>query len=158
MTLLSIKPRYAPPTADPDETWEIRQRELDARGLLCHDCGADTIALGEYYMVADEIWEAAWSNYQRKPRDERLPGDEVLCLVCLQKRLNRPVELSDFTAVVPSLRGLERAREAWKTRWRSATRPSTAPRKAGMLSQWDAKRADWFAYVRGVKLTAGDIE
>jgi hypothetical protein len=118
---MPVKSRYSPPTADRKETIEIGHREIAEYGLLCRDCGVDTIEADKYYIVAIHLWDIAWRGYERKPRGGRLPGDDILCLVCLQKRIGRAVELSDFTAVVPSLRGLRRARQAWEGRQRSMT-------------------------------------
>jgi hypothetical protein len=53
----------------------------------CADCGIGTIRLGEWYMVRDEVWEQAWCG-RRKPWHV-LPGQEVLCIGCLEKRLGR---------------------------------------------------------------------
>jgi hypothetical protein len=99
---LPIRPRYSPPVKSWKRTIEIRQREIKRLGLLCHDCGIDTIAAGEYYMVDDRLWDLAWSGYERRPHGKRLPGDEILCLVCLRKRIGRPLVPADFTAVYPS--------------------------------------------------------
>src|SRR5215831_13134691 len=53
---------------------------------LCGGCGVDTDALGEYYMVKDELWEQAW------------PGIEgLLCISCLEERLARKLTPDDFT-------------------------------------------------------------
>jgi hypothetical protein len=44
----------------------------------CADCDIGTYTIGEWYMVRDEIWEAAWAG-RRKPW-HRIPGQEVLCI------------------------------------------------------------------------------
>jgi hypothetical protein len=49
----------------------------------CGDCGIDTIAIGEYYMVRDDLW----------PLD-RLDG--MLCIGCLERRLGRELAATDF--------------------------------------------------------------
>lgn len=59
---------------------------LDIRIFACIDCGACTNCNGEYYMVHDEVWEAA--NPKRKG---------MLCVGCLELRLNRLLTKDDFT-------------------------------------------------------------
>jgi hypothetical protein len=61
----------------------------------CADCGFGTITGGEYYMVKEEVWEAAWAG-RRKPWHE-LPGQQVLCIGCLEKRIGRKLTANDFT-------------------------------------------------------------
>lgn len=56
-------------------------------GWQCVDCRVDTDALDEYYMVHDELWEAAGV-----PRD-----GGMLCVGCLEARLGRRLEARDFT-------------------------------------------------------------
>jgi hypothetical protein len=51
----------------------------------CADCAVGTNRAGEGYMVRDELWERAWAG-RRKPW-HALPGQEVLCIGCLEKRL-----------------------------------------------------------------------
>lgn len=49
----------------------------------CFSCGVDTFALGEDFYVQDDLW--------------RTYGVEgVLCILCLEKRLGRPLEPADF--------------------------------------------------------------
>jgi hypothetical protein len=62
----------------------------------CADCGIGTIRLGEWYMVHDEIWKQAWRG--RRKSWQVLPGQEVLCIGCLEKRLGRTLIAGDFTA------------------------------------------------------------
>lgn len=57
--------------------------------LPCHDCGVDTCsaALGEYYMVTDDVWAASG-----------LAEDGgYLCIGCLETRLERLLTPDDFT-------------------------------------------------------------
>jgi hypothetical protein len=54
------------------------------RHVHCLDCAVDTVALGEYYMVRDEVWEQAAGD------------DGMLCIGCLEKRLGRRLEPRDF--------------------------------------------------------------
>ena len=52
----------------------------------CLDCGVDTDAIDEYYMVHDPIWEQAHPEI----------GGQ-LCIGCLEHRLGRTLTASDFT-------------------------------------------------------------
>jgi hypothetical protein len=70
-----------------------------ARGYLgapCADCGVGTFTLGEWYMVKDEVWDQAWIG-RRKPWHGRVPGQEILCIGCLEQRLGRTLMCCDFT-------------------------------------------------------------
>jgi hypothetical protein len=80
------------PTNDFDE---FTDAEIDLR-FRCVDCGKDTSG-GEYYRVADDVWAASGLA----------PNGGMLCLACLGNRIGRPLTMSDFTAMVPSL-------EAWR--------------------------------------------
>lgn len=51
----------------------------------CHDCGINTLYCGEYYMVNDEVWQSV-ASFER-----------ILCIGCLEVRLNRKITHSDFT-------------------------------------------------------------
>jgi hypothetical protein len=62
----------------------------------CCDCGVGTITLGEWYMVKKEIWEPAWAG-RRKSYHGKLPGQEILCIGCLEKRIGRTLCRADFT-------------------------------------------------------------
>ena len=61
----------------------------------CADCGTGTFALGEYYMVHDDLWEQAWAG-RRKPW-HCIDGQEMLCIGCLEQRLGRTLLRCDFT-------------------------------------------------------------
>jgi hypothetical protein len=63
----------------------------------CADCGIGTIGVGEWYMVHEHVWEEAWRG--RRKSWQRLPGQTVLCIGCLEKRLGRTLRASDFSAV-----------------------------------------------------------
>lgn len=52
----------------------------------CLQCGADTDALDEYYMVDDEVWEQVTDS-----------SDGHLCVGCLESRLGRRLSAADFT-------------------------------------------------------------
>lgn len=68
------------------------QAVLQANNELwsCMDCHQNTQEMGEYYMVHNEVWEAAC------PKEDDRKG--ILCLGCLEKRLGRPLLARDFTA------------------------------------------------------------
>jgi len=63
----------------------------------CADCGVGTITLGEFYMVRRQIWEKAWAG-RRRPWTH-LPGQEILCIGCLEARIGRTLTRSDFSDV-----------------------------------------------------------
>jgi len=51
----------------------------------CLDCGRDTYAIGEYYMLHDRVWLTA------------NPGDAgMLCVGCVESRLGRALSPADF--------------------------------------------------------------
>jgi hypothetical protein len=62
----------------------------------CADCGVDTITLGEWYMVRPEVWEQAWAG-RRKSWHGKVPGTEILCIGCLERRIGRALCCCDFT-------------------------------------------------------------
>jgi hypothetical protein len=64
----------------------------------CADCGVGTNTLDEYYMVQDELWERAWAG-RRKSWHGKVPGTEILCIGCLEKRIGRTLCRDDFTDV-----------------------------------------------------------
>lgn len=53
---------------------------------MCDGCGADIVALGEYYMVSREVWQQQLG----------LGWDDNLCIGCLEKRLGRKLTALDF--------------------------------------------------------------
>jgi hypothetical protein len=73
----------------------------------CADCGIGTIRIGEWYMVQDSVWEQAWAG-RRKAWHGKIPGQEILCIGCLEKRLGRTLTAFDFTdAEARKAEGLE---------------------------------------------------
>jgi hypothetical protein len=55
---------------------------------FCIDCGVDTYAIHEYYMVHDGVWQdAGMVKYD----------GAMLCVGCLERRLGRRLADSDFT-------------------------------------------------------------
>jgi hypothetical protein len=53
----------------------------------CRDCGVDTDAIDEYYMVTDPVWDQATLG----------EIDGHLCIGCLEHRLGRTLHANDFT-------------------------------------------------------------
>jgi hypothetical protein len=51
--------------------------------FICLDCQTDTLFGGEYYMVHDNIWN-------------NVAGDGMLCIGCLEVRLDRQLTKADF--------------------------------------------------------------
>jgi len=79
----------------------MRERAMNSRpqtrpyiGLHCVDCTVGTMALDEFYIVHDHVWEQAWADRRKSwlPRD-----DEILCIGCLEKRIGRTLTRHDFT-------------------------------------------------------------
>jgi hypothetical protein len=62
----------------------------------CVDCGVGTISISEWYMVRSEIWDEAWAR-SRKSWHGRVPGQEILCIACLEQRIGRRLCACDFT-------------------------------------------------------------
>jgi hypothetical protein len=56
----------------------------------CALCRLDTLAIGEFYMVKDEVWDAAVGP------DSFIRGS-FLCIGCLELRLGRRLAANDFT-------------------------------------------------------------
>jgi hypothetical protein len=50
----------------------------------CVDCGVDTNAAGEYYMLVDDVWS------------ETGLADAMACVGCVECRLGRRLTSSDF--------------------------------------------------------------
>lgn len=61
----------------------------------CCDCGLGCSAAGEWYMVTEPVWTEAWRD-RLKPWHS-LPGQTVLCIGCMEKRLGRTLCAADFT-------------------------------------------------------------
>lgn len=57
----------------------------DFARVHCADCGVNTTAVNEYYMVISELWHAHG------------PGRGMLCIGCLENRIGRELNRSDFT-------------------------------------------------------------
>ena len=65
----------------------------------------NTIKAGQYYMVSDQLWSDAGMA----------SSGGMLCLLCLEQRIGRPLVIADFTSVVPRA-------DAWRS-----TRGSAIP-------------------------------
>jgi hypothetical protein len=61
----------------------------------CAECGVGTHTIGEWYMVHNNLWEQAWAG-RRKAFHGKIPGQEILCIGCLEKRLGRTLTRTDF--------------------------------------------------------------
>jgi hypothetical protein len=64
----------------------------------CCDCGVGTITIHEWYIVKDQVWGQAWRG-RRKSWQRQIPGQEILCIGCLEKRIGRTLCRDDFAAV-----------------------------------------------------------
>lgn len=60
----------------------------------CLDCRVEIYDIGEYYMVLDDVWAASGLA----------PDDGFLCIGCLETRLGRPLNGTDFLACPLNLR------------------------------------------------------
>jgi hypothetical protein len=61
----------------------------------CADCGVGTHSIDEWYMVKDDVWEQAWAG--RRKSWHSLPGQQILCIGCLEERIGRTLTCHDFT-------------------------------------------------------------
>lgn len=62
------------------------RRKLDTyEEFICIDCGENTLHTNEYYMVHDEVWNAAHPTRRG-----------MLCIGCLEDRLGRQLVPEDF--------------------------------------------------------------
>ena len=63
----------------------LRATVLDTREWChCRDCGVDTIATNEFYIVVAIVWPLE-------------PDGGVLCIRCLEARIGRTLARADFT-------------------------------------------------------------
>lgn len=65
----------------------IRAADLIEPDWCCRDCGVDTDAIDDYYMVTDHLWDQATHGGM----------DGHLCIGCLEHRLGRTLHADDFT-------------------------------------------------------------
>jgi hypothetical protein len=54
--------------------------------VYCLDCCENTVELGEYFMLRDDVWLEANSG-----------GNGMLCVGCVEERLGRHLRPDDFT-------------------------------------------------------------
>jgi hypothetical protein len=54
--------------------------------FVCLDCKVNTLHIDEYYMLTDEVWEAACPK-----------RSGMLCIGCAEDRLGRRLTADDFT-------------------------------------------------------------
>jgi hypothetical protein len=69
---------------------DVEEAARDAaleRRFHCLDCDVHTSAIGEYYMLRDEVWAETGVA----------PNGGMLCLKCAEKRLGRQLRPEDFT-------------------------------------------------------------
>jgi len=62
----------------------------------CCDCGLGTNVAGEWFVAKDKVWDEAWPADRLKSW-HYLPGQMVLCIGCLEKRIGRTLCATDFT-------------------------------------------------------------
>jgi hypothetical protein len=62
----------------------------------CADCGLGTIIACENYWVRDFVWGRAWAD-RLKPW-HKAPGQQVLCIACLEHRIGRQLIRDDFVS------------------------------------------------------------
>jgi hypothetical protein len=82
----------------------------------CADCDIDTLDTGEFYMVHNELWAAAWAGRRvncdcgaidthgglqrvfefNEPRRRGCERCKFLCIGCLEQRLGRALTRADF--------------------------------------------------------------
>jgi hypothetical protein len=60
----------------------------DRKKFLCLDCKVDTGLIGEHYFIHTDTWFEAHASKKG-----------MLCVGCLEKRLNRRLSSKDFPAV-----------------------------------------------------------
>jgi hypothetical protein len=72
--------------------WFMRLRTALAQ-TACADCGVDTMAIGDFYAVKDNIWQRAWES---RRGNYEIPHRQFLCLGCLEDRLGYTLMRDDF--------------------------------------------------------------
>jgi len=107
-----------------------RKRRPDT---ACADCGTDTLSLEpgiptEYYMVHDEVWEAAEG-----------PQPGYLCIGCIETRLGRQLHRGDFARVPLNDLSYHRPDKAW---WHRSARlldrlTAPSPQDGTQLALWE---------------------
>jgi hypothetical protein len=67
--------------------YDLRIGERVAAACPCHDCGLDTAAADEFYMLGHSLWRGVAS------------GVDFLCVGCVELRLGRRLVRDDFSDV-----------------------------------------------------------
>jgi hypothetical protein len=76
----------------------------------CIDCGVNTDAIGEYFMLHDEVWNAGVPESRG-----------MLCIGCVEARLHRRLTAADFTDAPTNFRHDKSPRllsRLWGEQWR----------------------------------------
>jgi len=69
------------------------EHSIYGRGYAwCALCRVDTLAIGEFYMIKDEVWDAAVGP-------DSFINSSFLCIGCLELRLGRHLRTDDFADV-----------------------------------------------------------
>ena len=63
---------------------------VDMSAFNCLDCGVNTSEIEEYYMLHDRVWRSVTNQNERYG---------MLCLGCIERRLGRLLEPTDFADV-----------------------------------------------------------
>lgn len=58
----------------------------DNQNFLCLHCSVDTLLIGEYYMVEDDVWAQTGLS----------GSDGMLCIACLENSIGRTLNAYDF--------------------------------------------------------------
>lgn len=74
--------------------FNIASPRRTASAELCCDCGVDTQAIHEWYMVHYDVWLAAAGNAWLTPDSYGM----FLCVGCIEGRLGRSLTGDDFTS------------------------------------------------------------
>jgi hypothetical protein len=114
---------------------EALQLFSDMARFACQDCPQDTLG-GDYYMVHNELWHRVHPN-----------GAGMLCLPCLEKRVGRRLQISDFTdAPINDRLRIAEFCEAGPDHV-NVTSPNTGqykdPRRAELLRQLSGDLGSW---------------
>ena len=76
----------------------------------CADCGVGCHSINESaYMVAKDVWALAWPPEKLRPW-HNMPGQQVLCIGCLESRIGRQLTAADFTQCPLNDGGYERSK------------------------------------------------
>ena len=65
----------------------------------CRKCGVNTLDIGEYYMVHNELWQSVIDRWE-------IPLDKygeagMICILCFENLLGRVLTEADFAALRP---------------------------------------------------------